>query len=300
MRSRFSVSLLVTAFIFAFFVTLPFNRVSGQENFISNDTRAKLKALAGDKEFCSGNNWGNDTKVSTNELREMTVASTGSLVVDGAKNGGISIKGENRSDVLVRACVQAWGSTEAEARSLATSIRIDLGGTIKAEGPGESGWSVSYEIRAPRNSNLNLKAHNGGISIKGIDGNMEFSTVNGGVSVYDAAGDVRGRTTNGGINVSLVGSGWKGNGLDLQTTNGGVNLTIPANFAANVEVGTVNGGFSSDLPALNVTTEDTKGDYGRSRAKRINTSLNGGGAPVRVITTNGGVRINSYSKAAKS
>jgi len=29
----------------------------------------------------------------------------------------------------------------------------------------------------------------------------------------------------------------------------------------------------------------------RNRAVRINTDLNGGGAPIRVVTTNGGVKI---------
>ena len=42
--------------------------------------------------------------------------SAGSLVnVDGQRNGGIQIKGENRSDILIRACVQATGNTEQEA-----------------------------------------------------------------------------------------------------------------------------------------------------------------------------------------
>lgn len=287
------------------FVAFPMARGYAQDVVVSKEHdvkilkehREKLKDVEkSHKEFCSSNSWNGGDKVSTNELREMTVAASGKLDVDGARNGGISVKGENRSDILVRACVQAWGSSEAEAKSLASSVKINLGSTIRAEGSSEEGWSVSYDIRAPRNSNLSLKAHNGGISIKSIDGSIDLTTVNGGVNVTDAAGDVRGRTTNGGINVSLVGSGWKGSGLDLQTTNGGVNLTIPADFAANVEAGTVNGGFSSDIPALNITTEDVKGDHGRSKAKRINTSLNGGGAPVRVVTTNGGIRINSASK----
>lgn len=292
MRSRVNRTFLLFIVLPAMFVAMPMAHGYAQDKV---KELKELKEVSKNKEFCSNNNWNSNDKVSTSELREMTVASTGKLDVDGARNGGISIKGENRSDVLVRACIQTWGSSEAEAKSLASSIKINLGSTIKADGP-EENWSVSYEIRAPRNSNLTLKAHNGGISIKGVDGSMDFVTVNGGVNVSDAAGDVRGRTTNGGINVSLVGAGWKGTGLDLQTQNGGVNLTIPADFAANVEAGTVNGGFSSDIPALNVTTEDTKGDYGRQRAKKINTSLNGGGAPVRVVTTNGGIRINSSSK----
>ncbi len=75
---------------------------------------------------------------------------------------------------------------------------------------------------------------------------------------------------------------------------GGVNLTLPVNYAANIVTGTVNGGFKSDIPSLNITTEDVKGEsYGHARAKTISTSINGGGAPVRIVTTNGGVRINS-------
>jgi len=119
--------------------------------------------------------------------------------------------------------------------------------------------------------------------------------LNGGVSLTDVAGDVRGRTTNGGVNVSLSGSTWRGTGLDVSTTNGGVKLNIPENYAANIETGTVNGGFKSDIPALSITTEDVKGGWS-NRPKEVKTSINGGGAPIRVTTRNGGIRIGSDGK----
>jgi hypothetical protein len=297
MRKRFGGSLPLVALTLALFVIMPMSQVRGQGEIISKENKEKIKDIAKlkeHKEFCSNNNWNNGEKVSYNELRELNLPASGKLDVDGARNGGISVKGENRSDVLVRACVQAWGSTDEAARSLASSIRINTSGVIKGDGP-EENWSISYDIRVPRNTNLNLKAHNGGLAIKSVDGSMDLSTSNGGISVYDAAGDVRGRTTNGGVSVNLVGNGWKGSGLDLQTTNGGINLSIPSNFAANVEAGTVNGGFSSDIPELNVTTDDQKG-YGHGRAKKINTTLNGGGANIRLVTTNGGVRISSSER----
>ena len=114
----------------------------------------------------------------------------------------------------------------------------------------------------------------------------------------DVAGDVRGRTMNGGVNVMFAGNSWKGSGLDITTTNGGVHLSMPDTYAANIETGTVNGGFKSDIPALNVTTEDIRGGNRHSRATRLNMALNGGGAPIRVLTTNGGVKISSTTKAA--
>ena len=149
----------------------------------------------------------------------------------------------------------------------------------------------------PRSTDLRLKAHNGGIGIGSVEGNIEFETLNGGVSLMDVAGDVKGRTTNGGVNVMLAGNSWKGSGLDVTTTNGGVHLSMPETYAANVETGTTNGGFKSDIPALNVSQEDVKGPERHQRATRLNTVLNGGGAPIRVITQNGGIKISSASKS---
>ncbi len=212
------------------------------------------------------------------------------MSVDGVKNGGISVKGENRSDVLIRACVQTWGSSDEEARNVARNIRIETGSVIKAENAADNkNWSVSYEVLVPRSTNLNLTARNGGISISSVEGEINFNTTNGGVSLTDLAGDVKGRTSNGGVNVKLSGGSWKGSGLDVETKNGGVSLTMSENYAARIETGTVNGGFKSEINGLSVE----KTDGSRSNSRRISTTINGGGAPIRVITTNGGIRINS-------
>ncbi len=252
----------------------------------------KAERMTISSDFCSNYNYSSgDNKVSFKETREMTVRPGSLLNVDGGKNGGVKVRGENRADVLVRACVQTQGATDEAAQAIARNIRIETGSNIRAENSGsETTWAVSYEILVPRSTNLKLTAHNGGISISGVDGKMDFETQNGGIHLDDVAGDVKGRTANGGVHVELSGSSWKGSGLDVQTTNGGVHLSIPENFAARVETGTVNGGFKSDIAALNVEKND------RQRAVRLNTDLNGGGAPIRVVTTNGGVKISSSTK----
>jgi hypothetical protein len=248
-------------------------------------------------EFCSGDSWSNGDRVSFRDLREMTIPATGSLSVDAGRNGGIRVKGSERSDIAVRACIQTWGVSDEAARAVAAGIKISsAGGTIKADAPGEENWSVSYELLVPRSIDLNLKAQNGGIGIASVEGRLEFETQNGGVSLMDVAGDVKGRTTNGGVNVALGGNSWKGSGLDVTTTNGGVHLSMPDTYAANIETGTTNGGFHSDIPALSVSNEDVKGPTRHQRATRLNTVLNGGGAPIRLITTNGGVHISGSGK----
>lgn len=254
--------------------------------FAQDKAAAKMRQ----KEFCS-NNSSNGDSVSFHEVREMTISASNLLTVDGKRNGGIRVIGENRNDVLVRACIQTWAATEQEAQSLAKGIRIETGSVVQAENMSEeSKGSVSYEIHVPRTTNLKLTAHNGGISISSVEGAMEFETKNGGLSLNDVAGDVKGRTSNGGVSVKLSGASWRGNGLDVETTNGGVNLTMPENYAARIETGTINGGFRSDIGSLNIEKDETEK---WNRKKRISADLNGGGAPIRVITTNGGVQINA-------
>src|SRR5687768_6976556 len=176
---------------FSFFLLLAIICLSSFAGFAQEKDERKMKQ----KEFCSGN-WSGDGKVSFHEAREMTVSPTSLLTVDGKRNGGIRVVGENRNDILVRACVQTWAETEEAAQALARNIRIQTGSLITADMPEEFKGSVSYEIHVPRMTNLKLMAHNGGISISSVEGALEFETKNGGVSLSDVAGDVKGRTTN--------------------------------------------------------------------------------------------------------
>lgn len=263
----------------------------GEDALAQDKDKDKYKNKTYSREFCS-NNWSNGDKVSGSDLREITV-SAGNLTVDGKRNGGISVKGENRSDILIRACVQTWGNSEEEAKALAKNIRIETGGTVRAEGASEeSNWSVSYQILVPRNTDLKLTTLNGGISISDVEGTMEFDAKNGGIHLSNLAGNVKGRTTNGGLHIELAGNTWKGNGLDVETTNGGVHLTMAENYSARFETKTVNGGFKSDIAALSVEKEKDENGY-RKQGVTINKDINGGGALVRVVTTNGGVKIGS-------
>ena len=298
MKATSLIMLVLKAAIAAALLFVSTTILFGQEKMEKLDKLEHKAQKMKNKEFCGGESWSNENKVSFKELREMTIPASGSVAVDAGRNGGVKVKGSDRADILVRACVQTWGTSDEAARAIANGIRISTGGTITADAAGEENWSVSYELQVPRTTNLNLKAQNGGISIAGVESRMEFETMNGGLHLMDIAGDIRGRTTNGGVHVALGGNSWRGSGLDLVTTNGGVHLQIPETYAANIETGTTNGGFHSSIPALNVTTEDVKGRERHNRPTRLNTSLNGGGAPIRLLTTNGGVHISSSTKTA--
>src|SRR5262249_56611944 len=131
-------------------------------------------------------------------IKEETVAATGgTITIDGRMNGGVTVKGWDRKEILVRAKIQTWADTNAEAQELAGQIRIETGGAdIHAEGPemrNQSGWAVSFEVSVPRNSNLSLKAHNGGIGVSEVNGQIEFSAIKGGVSLCRLGGNGKGQ-----------------------------------------------------------------------------------------------------------
>jgi DUF4097 and DUF4098 domain-containing protein YvlB len=219
------------------------------------------------------------------EVRESTVPGGNPLDIDPGRNGGVRITGWDRPEVHVRAKISAYAETQAEAKRLASGVRIDATGTsIRAEGPAtdsDQHWNVSFEVQVPRNAMLNLHTINGGISIEDFRGTAKFSARNGGVSLSNVGGDIRGETTNGGITVDLSGDRWDGEGLDVETHNGGVKLTVPDNYSAALETGTVNGRINVDFP---MTVQ------GRL-SRQLTTTLGSGGAKLRVMTTNGGVSI---------
>ncbi|HZS47882.1 MAG TPA: hypothetical protein VFC63_22620 [Blastocatellia bacterium] len=229
-------------------------------------------------------NW-NDRLVSHCEIREETISGAGSISVDGRQNGGVTVRGWDQNNILVRSRVQAAASTEQEARDLAGEISIRTsGGRIYPEGPSTGRykqWSVNFEVFVPRHTDLSLRAHNGGISISEVNGRIEFETMNGGVTLNRLAGNVRGNTTNGGLNIILDGDHWDGEGMDVWTTNGGVTIGVPENYSAHLETSTVNGGLNFGFPIT------LQGRLNRD----ISIDLGSGGATLKAVTTNGGVDI---------
>src|SRR6185503_16249310 len=239
---------------------------------------------------CRDDNWYNDRLVSNCEVREQTLApSGGTIAIDGRQNGGVSVKGWDQNQVLVRARVQTGAPTAEEARALGQQVRIETSGTkIFASGPDSRKnyhWDVSYEVFVPRRADLSIETHNGGISITGVNGKIDFSALNGGVVLKRVGGAVRGSTTNGGLVIELSGDRWEGETLDVSTTNGGVVLSVPENYSAHLQTGTVNGSVNTEFP---VTVQ------GRI-TRQLALNLGSGGAMVRAMTTNGGVHLKKLT-----
>ena len=210
-----------------------------------------------------------------------------SLTVDGGENGAVSVRGWDGNEIRISARVQTQARSEEEARALAREVRVHVSdGRVSAAGPSQregAGWSVGYEILVPRRMDLNVETRNGPLAVSDVSGRMQLRAVHGPLSLMRLGGAVTARVSNGPLSVHLDGDHWQGEGLDAETTNGPVSLRIPERYSAELEVGTVNGPVNSDLPLRD----------GQRRGGRIRTTLGSGGAPVRVVTTNGPLTVRT-------
>lgn len=145
---------------------------------------------------------------------------------------------------------------------------------------------VEYELMVPRTMNVEVTNTNGSIHVTEVAGKHDLDTTNGKIVVTRCAGSLEASTTNGSISAELRQVA-KGQPLRFETTNGRIEISVPQNLAVDLDAGTTNGSIDTDLPVA--TTK-----IGRNS---LRGTINGGGTPLRMRTTNGGIAIRALGKS---
>lgn len=206
-------------------------------------------------------------------------------------NGQISAEASGGESVEIRAERTAKASSEEAAKDLLakTEMREEVGdGRVRIEvrAPrwhGAGGQQIKWTIRVPRGVSVDLRTVNGGVTLRGLDGDIRARATNGGIKGSGlVAANVDASVTNGGVELELAGTTPTGT-IDLESVNGGVTLALPGDSRADISARCVNGGISVSNLDLEIVGEQTR--------RRVEGRLNGGGARVTLETTNGGVRI---------
>jgi len=207
-------------------------------------------------------------------------------------NGQITAQAATGGKVEVTAERSASAPTDEQARELlnAVQMREEVGaGRVRIETIAPKmrlgGHKASFVVRVPPGVHVDLRTVNGGVRLDNVGGEVRATTTNGGVrGTVGAATLVEVRTTNGGVELALAGALGDGADVRLSSVNGGVRLAVPADTKAAVQARCVNGRVDvGDLP-IAVEGEQTR--------RRVQGTLNGGGARIDLQTTNGGVTLS--------
>lgn len=237
--------------------------------------------------WCDEGTW---QGVKACEVREtMTEADAIDLRV---LNGSLVVKEWDRGDILIRSRITAGAKTQADADRAVRETVIDVDGGMVRARPGwadDSQASVSFEVFAPRDTDLTLLATNGPVNIHGIDGRIRVTATNGPVFAGGVSGDVEVTATNGPVEIDLGGSAWRGAGLKVSAQNGPITLRVPRDYSARLAAATDNGRITAD----GVRLDETARQRGRYTGDRLDATLGRGGPTLRLDAQNGPVRLRA-------
>jgi serine/threonine protein kinase len=230
--------------------------------------------------------------------RTLPLSAHGRIRLDNV-NGQVEIAGWDRSDVVIKALKHGKNQGSFEAAKIDVAASADeisihtrqpsgdknlTGMWSLLKNTGNSDATVDYAIQVPHHARLaNISSVNGRIAIEAISGDIDASSVNGTLQVRGAAGSLKLSTVNGRMVAELVSLG-RGQSVSLDSVNGSIEATLPADAQAKVTANTLNGGLSSDFPALVVKKEFPV-------SKKLNGTLGNGGASVKASTVNGAIRF---------
>ncbi len=240
---------------------------------------------------------GHLTGRATDEWTHTYQLTPGGEIHIGNTNGRVEVVAGDGAAVEVRAERIAKAATDAGARELLPRIVIKEDvkpNRIALDTERMSGimiganFEVRYHVRAPKNAAVDISNTNGQVVLTGLSGKVNAHTTNGTVTGKALTGTVDARTTNGRVNIEMASIGDR---ITLRTTNGQVTLSVPQSAKADVTATWTNGG----IDISNVTMEVSE----RGR-RRFEGRMNGGGAPIELHTTNGGIRIRNVADSEPS
>ena len=232
---------------------------------------------------------------------------TGITKIDAqAANGRITLQGSDRDAVTVHARKEVRGrrgvaaefaeQVEIRAEQIGDELRIF---TEHPPPPSGVNLTVRYAIETPREVDVNLRTVNSKIEIGGISGTIDATTANGTINLRGDTGPIRARATNGTIRAEIglltndaefsTTNGTIGvevhrciGSVAASTTNGTINLTLPADFAGQLDAEARRGRVHTDfpVPVVGRIKNQLKGEVG-----------DGGEAIIKLRTVNGSIRL---------
>ena len=234
--------------------------------------------------------------------------SPGSIFEANTHNGYVKVAGSDVADCNITATITAQAITEEEAQKLAeqTSVKLVPFGnrlTAKIDKPVfmmNQSVSVSFDIQITNKVDLDLTTHNGSVTIKNIEGEVNSTTHNGKITAErilgvaklythngsvicrEISGDTQLKTHNGSVKVYYSKAAPSICDISLITYNGGIELETPSNFSGKVDMSTHNGSIRTDLPITVV---------GKISKRKLAGTIGSGDGKLHLETHNGSITV---------
>lgn len=262
------------------------------------------------------------------EMRETSVAFSGSVAVNTGGSGDVTVQSWDGANILVRSKVLTDAETMSLAAMLAAMVSIDTSdGNVTGTGPSSEGhrsWSLSLEIYVPRKLGLSVKTLNGSLSVQDVEGQpgvtlattngavsaknvvgpVQLTTINGSVTTTGVAGPIQFNAVNGKVSLNgiagdvrgnvvngsiLVGADrWVGQTIGVTTVNGAIELDVPSDCSAHVELSTTVGTITTNVPVPPSPSNPSKRP---ALGRTLSFDIGSGGALIQASVVHGNINL---------
>ncbi len=211
----------------------------------------------------------------------------------------VQIKAKSRRNRMGESRIEVSVPIGTEVRASSVSGDVAVRGT--AGRVTANTVSGEVEVRDATDA-VEIHAVSGDLRGEKLRGRIRLNTVSGELRLDDIVGDLRGSTVSGSLTMrgtldglefeSMSGDfefrgDFRGTGTFAANTHSGdMRLTLPENLAANLELKTFSGDMRTEFPL----TLQPGVQVGR-RTREMQTTINGGGARVRLGTFSGDITI---------
>lgn len=145
--------------------------------------------------------------------------------------------------------------------------------------------SGNYKIKVPDNFSVEVDndcGHSGNVTVENIKGEVAVKNCQG-IKVNNVSGPLVLSTISGNININFTALD-KDRTISLASISGEIDVTVPPTTGVNVELQTISGSIYSDF---DFPSDDKK--MRRIGGNSISTSLNGGGADLKITNVSGNI-----------
>lgn len=179
--------------------------------------------------------------VNDQEQKEISLAGINKLRITATQEGGISVRGWSRPAARLIVCRSAVAQTKVHASRVLEMIKVrHHDGEISAYGPAiddKQAWWVNFILYVPRRAAVDVRAANGGVAIRNMDGNVTAHATTGGISVAQGSGSYKISTESGGITLDRL-SGR----VEAASQDGAIAFKVPGGDIPGIEARTEHDG----------------------------------------------------------
>lgn len=228
--------------------------------------------------------------------------------------GGVTIRGTNRKDVLVEAqsIEERRGSGRGRGSGRSPDSAAGLRRIVQSGGfeieennnqirvtSGANHAGTNFTIQVPARINLKLTTLNQGpIIVENVEGEIEVNNQNESVTMTNVAGSVVANAHNGHVKVVMTRLA-SDKAMAFTSFNGNVDVTLPPSVKANLKLRSDMGEVFTDFdiqvrPATTTAPQAVRGGDGRIRIdvnKSVQGTVNGGGPEFELRTFNGNIYV---------